>query len=232
MRYALARATGTSLAAFALGMMMSAALLADVTASGSNAPDTVIDAEIVGLSDIERSGIAKAGPGRLGALAHPPRPVARPQNPLPESLAELDALPPASGGREWGCLTEALYFEARGESLEGQIAVAEVILNRVDSDAFPNSVCAVVRQGESRRNACQFSYACDGKKEVFTEARARARAGKIARLMLDGAPRLLTQGATHYHATSVRPRWSKRLERTAKVGAHIFYRLPTRLSQK
>ncbi|MSU90101.1 cell wall hydrolase [Rhodobacteraceae bacterium 2CG4] len=138
----------------------------------------------------------------------------------------LDRLPVASGGPEWACLTEALYFEARGESLKGQLAVAEVILNRVDSRRYPDSVCGVISQGEQRRDACQFSFRCDGKPETFSEKRAYERVGKIARLMLDGRDRALTSGATHYHTTAVKPSWARRLTRTAQIGRHLFYRLP------
>ena len=80
-------------------------------------------------------------------------------------------------------------------------------------------------------NACQFSYNCDGRPEKITEAEAFDRAGRIARAMLDGRARTLTGRATHYHNTSVRPRWSRKLERTAKIGDHVFYRLPPRVAR-
>ena len=103
--------------------------------------------------------------------------------------AALDAMPKAIGGPQWTCLTEAIYFEARSETLRGQVAVAEVILNRVDSRKYPNTVCKVVNQGASKKNACQFSYNCDGKTEKMTERGARERAGKIARALMDGQAR-------------------------------------------
>jgi len=146
------------------------------------------------------------------------------------SLDMLDDLPQVAGGDQWVCLTEALYFEARGETLLGQLAVAEVILNRVDSGRYPNSVCGVVRQGSGRLNTCQFSFYCDGVEELVHEPVAFARAGHIAAMMMDGRPRTLTNGATHYHATSVSPRWAGRLHRTALIGEHIFYRRPTELA--
>ncbi|PCJ77057.1 MAG: cell wall hydrolase [Rhodobacteraceae bacterium] len=139
------------------------------------------------------------------------------------TVAVLDSMPTASGDRAWQCLTEALYFEARSETLEGQFAVGEVILNRVDSPKFPNSVCGVVGQGASRLNACQFSYNCDGKAEHFTEPKAYARSGKLAKLLLDGRARVLTGGATYYHASSVNPRWARSFTKTAQIGHHIFY---------
>ncbi len=128
------------------------------------------------------------------------------------------------GDAEWKCLTEALYFESRGETLNGQIAVAEVILNRVDSPLYPRTVCGVVKQ--RGRGGCQFSFVCDGRADRMREKGAADLAGRIARAMLDGAPRLLTDGATHFHTRGVRPRWSKRFAHTATIGAHHFYRQP------
>ncbi len=140
--------------------------------------------------------------------------------------AQIDRLPPAHGGREWKCLAEALYFEARGESIEGMMAVGEVILNRVRSSAFPNTVCAVVRQGVGNgRYRCQFSYNCDGRPEVIAEPKAWERVGKVARLLLDGTvPHNLTKGATFYHSVKVRPKWARAFRRTARIGDHYFYR--------
>ena len=134
--------------------------------------------------------------------------------------------------RQWRCLTEALYFEARGENLVGQVAVAEVILNRVDSKSYPNSVCGVIQQGQYQRNACQFSFICDGKVEHIGDREAFEELGKVAWVMLQGKPRILTGKATHYHAASVLPRWAKRLVRTARIGDHIFYRPALRLSER
>lgn len=143
-----------------------------------------------------------------------------------KTKAHLSKLPRASGNAEWRCLTEALYFEARGESLQGQFAVAEVILNRRDSKKFPKSVCAVISQGSTsgKKYACQFSYKCDGRAEVFSEGKAYVQVGKVARMMLNGKPRSLTKGATFYHSGAVRPSWSRKFHRTAKVGYHFFYR--------
>ncbi|MEO0912992.1 MAG: cell wall hydrolase [Pseudomonadota bacterium] len=147
-------------------------------------------------------------------------------------VEHLDALPTYQGGPEWACLTEALYFEARGETLKGQLAVAEVILNRVDSRRYPNSVCGVIEQGSHRRNACQFSFKCDGAPEKFHERTAYERVGKIARMMLEGRERLLTDGATHYHTIHVRPSWARRLTKTADIGVHIFYRQAERTASR
>ncbi len=143
----------------------------------------------------------------------------------------LDALPAAKGGEHLNCLSEALYFEARGETVKGQFAVAEVIMNRVDSARYPDTVCGVINQGTGRKYACQFTYTCDGRAEVITEKATYARLRKIAKLMLSDMPKSLTKGATHYHTTAVKPKWSRIFPRTATIGVHHFYRETTRLSR-
>ena len=161
-----------------------------------------------------------------------PRPEPKPAHvPLVRyDRAWLAGLPQASGGAAWRCLTEALYFEARGEDVRGQFAVAEVILNRVDSRAFPGSVCAVVNQGTGRKYQCQFTYTCDGHPEVVRDRKTWTRMGKIAELVLDGAPRGLTHGALFYHTRAVSPSWSREFFRTATIGAHYFYSPEGRLA--
>jgi spore germination cell wall hydrolase CwlJ-like protein len=143
----------------------------------------------------------------------------------------LDAQASAKGDANWRCLSEALYFEARGETVKGQFAVAEVILNRVDSPRYPNSICGVINQGTGAKYACQFTYTCDGRAEIIAEPRAFERVGKIASIMKHGAKRPLTKGATHYHTRSVSPNWARVFPRTAAIGVHYFYKQPTRLSQ-
>ncbi len=138
----------------------------------------------------------------------------------------LDAMPPATGGPQWKCLSEALYFEARGEDLWGQMAVAEVILNRVDSPRYPDSICAVVREGAGRLNRCQFSYYCDGKVETITNQTAYERIKKVAAMMIEGRARVLTGGAVFYHNETVTPSWVSAMVQTTVIGDHIFYRYP------
>ena len=128
------------------------------------------------------------------------------------------------------CLAEAIYHEARGEDVYGQFAVAEVILNRVDLPNYPDTVCGVVHQNAEHRNACQFSYACNGRSRAMAEGGARRLANAIAQVMLSGAPRELTDGATHFHTAGVRPRWASTFHRTAQFGSHLFYREPVRLT--
>jgi len=143
----------------------------------------------------------------------------------PEYLRDM---PKAAGGDEWECLTEALYFEARGEKLTGIFAVADVILNRVEDARFPDSVCGVVRQGTGEKWMCQFSYYCDGEPEVVEEPRAWSKVAKVARIMLDQDNRDLTEGATHYHTKAVKPYWAKVFPRVATIGYHYFYREPSK----
>ena len=138
---------------------------------------------------------------------------------------------PTRSGADFVCLKEAIYHEARGEDIAGQFAVAEVILNRVDSDRYPGSICGVVHQNAHMRNACQFSYACNGRSRAMRDETARAIAAQIADLMMSGAARELTDGATHFHATWVSPSWARTYTRTAQIGAHIFYRPSDRLAR-
>lgn len=137
----------------------------------------------------------------------------------------LAKMPEASGGKEWKCFSEAIYFEARGESVKGQFAVAEVILNRVDSSRFPNSICKVVAQGtkKGRRHNCQFSYNCDGLTERIGNKKAYSVSKKVAKIMMENEQRSITYGALYYHAKFVRPKWSRNLKRTATIGLHHFY---------
>lgn len=144
----------------------------------------------------------------------------------PASANVLDLVAQASpaGDAEWGCLAEALYFEARGEGVEGQVAVAEVILNRAESGAHPSTVCGVVAEGAGDGGGCQFSYRCDGLSDAIRDDAAWEEVGRVARAMLDGAPRDLTDGAVFYHSHAVSPSWAAAFARTATIGAHVFYR--------
>ena len=123
------------------------------------------------------------------------------------------------------CLSEAIYFEARGEPVRGQIAVAQVVMNRVFSRYYPNSVCGVVYQNSNRR-ACQFSFACDRiPNDRINEPAAWDRAQQIARETLDGKYWLTDVGkATHYHAYWVHPHWVREMQRLDRIGVHTFYR--------
>jgi spore germination cell wall hydrolase CwlJ-like protein len=130
----------------------------------------------------------------------------------------------ADAARASDCLTSAIYYEARSEPVDGQRAVAQVVLNRVRDRAFPNTVCGVVYQGSHRRTGCQFSFTCDGslfrRPQPFAWARARA----VADAALAGGVYAPVGSATHYHANYVMPWWAPSLARIGAVGAHVFYR--------
>jgi spore germination cell wall hydrolase CwlJ-like protein len=125
------------------------------------------------------------------------------------------------------CVTTAVYFEARSESMVGQLAVAMVILNRVKASNSYSSMCGVVYRGASQLNACQFSFACDGKPDIVDDARAWMTAHAITALALandkKGKPLQILATATNYHADYVDPIWSKSLNRLTQIGRHIFY---------
>ncbi len=127
--------------------------------------------------------------------------------------------------KEMRCLAEAIYFEARSEPRDGQIAVAQVVLNRLKNPAYPNTVCGVVYQNKGMKNACQFSFACDGIPERVTEAGPWARARKIAQQIVNGEVSIpAVDASTHYHATYVHPNWASTMQRKKRIGRHIFYK--------
>lgn len=207
---------------------------ADVSLSLANDPTATLDNHLTQLLGAEKEALRSVKGNRLEKLVGPEtteKPATAAVN-VRYDRNWLASQPKGSGGADWQCLSQALYFEARGESIKGQFGVAEVILNRVDSPNYPNTVCGVINQGTGRKFQCQFTYTCDGIKEVINEPAAYTRVGKIARLALDGAERNLTAGATHYHTKAVSPRWSRTFNRTATIGVHHFYRQPTRLSKR
>jgi spore germination cell wall hydrolase CwlJ-like protein len=126
---------------------------------------------------------------------------------------------------EQQCLATGIYFEARGESVKGQAAVAQVILNRVRNPAYPKTICGVVYQNENWRNACQFSFACDNVKDRVNSAYHWRVARQVAMAVTAGKIWLPEVGsATHYHAVYVRPRWAAEMAKVGRIGMHIFYR--------
>lgn len=127
------------------------------------------------------------------------------------------------------CLALNIYHEARSEPLAGQIAVAEVVLNRVASPHFPDNVCDVVKQGEyvndhPVRNRCQFSWWCDGKSDKPKDTVRWGEAINLAAAMSQNEFVDITEGALYYHATYVSPSWAKHYKKTVKIDNHIFYR--------
>lgn len=222
------RILGRSIAALCLVFWASVSAWADMVVSTSNTPSMALSESLNRLLTIEREALSGLQTSQLRQFVALPKGVDVETARFNRSW--LDAQPVASGGPQWGCLTEALYFEARGESMRGIYGVAEVILNRVDGSAYPDTICEVVNQGTGRRFACQFTYTCDGRLETITEPAAYDRVGKIARIMMDGAPRNLTQGAQYYHTKAVNPRWSRVFERTTTIDDHHFYVNPVHTS--
>ncbi|MDB5536296.1 MAG: cell wall hydrolase [Devosia sp.] len=153
-----------------------------------------------------------------------------------DQLAYARANAPATGAYAAGavmtadakqlwCLSTAIYFEARGESYRGQVAVAQVVLNRVKDHRYPNTICGVVYQNQTRRNSCQFSFACDGIPERINDEKSWAQAEEIASKVTAGELYLTeVADATHYHASYVRPAWAPRMTKVTQIGLHIFYK--------
>ncbi|MBN8849423.1 MULTISPECIES: cell wall hydrolase [unclassified Sphingomonas] len=146
--------------------------------------------------------------------------------------AVLNAAPAFNAGdqstddaaRALDCLTQAVYYEARSEPIDGERAVAQVVLNRVRDRAFPKSVCGVVYQGSNRNTGCQFTFTCDGSLLRPREPGAWERARAVAAAALSGEVYAPVGSATHYHANYVQPWWAASLTRIGAIGNHIFYR--------
>ena len=160
------------------------------------------------------TGVTIAGKGEVTGEGRRPK--------SPAERLGLEGDPRAKAER---CLANAIYFEARGESVRGQIAVAQVVMNRVFSGYYPNDVCGVVYQNAHRHLACQFTFACDGRSKAIHEPDAMERAKRIATATLDGRLWLPEIGkATHYHAYWVHPWWVRTMHKLYKLGVHTFYR--------
>ena len=131
------------------------------------------------------------------------------------------------------CLAVAIYFEARSEPIAGQLAVAQVVLNRVADERYPDTVCDVITEGPTYpsghpvRDKCQFSFWCDGKPEDIHDYEAWQTAIRVATIATETSalPIDISEGAMFYHATSVSPSWRHTMQMTARIGQHIFYRL-------
>ena len=143
-----------------------------------------------------------------------------------DHLWAANVLPPSVfSSDEQQCLATGIYFEARGESVKGQAAVAQVILNRVRNPAYPKTICGVVYQNEDWQNACQFSFACDNVKERVNSPEHWRIARQVAMAVTAGKIWLPEVGsATHYHAVYVRPKWAAEMVKVGRIGLHIFYR--------
>ena len=217
-----------SMLGFTTALFLAGVAQADVTVSTSTNATEDLHSRLDTLMQAESGAARNLSSGTMKRLTQLP---GKDEDKI-YSSNRLDGMRKATGGTNWSCLTEALYFEARGESVKGMFAVAEVILNRVDDPRFPDTVCGVVNQGTGKLFRCQFPYTCDGRPEKISDARSFERVGKVARLMLDGEKRRLTGGATYYHTTSVKPRWSRVFARTSAIGDHLFYRQPDQVASR
>jgi len=180
----------------------------------SGDPDIKHSAFAAAGTGADKAGESVAGKGEVTGLGQ-----------RPKSPAERLALTGKARAKSEKCLANAVYFEARGEPVRGQIAVAQVVMNRVFSPFYPNNVCDVVYQNANRYLGCQFTFACDGIPDVVTELDAWLRAKRIARDVLDGKlwmPEVAK--STHYHAYWVHPSWVAEMKKLYKLGVHTFYR--------
>lgn len=133
------------------------------------------------------------------------------------------------------CMTINTYHEARDQSVAGQVAVMHVVMNRVKSDKFPNTICGVVTEGPTYvnwkgntwpvRDQCQFSWYCDGVDDTATDISAYKRIQELAELVITSDYHDFTEGSTHYHADYVKPKWSKTFRKITKIDSHIFYNM-------
>ena len=151
-----------------------------------------------------------------------PRPAPGPPPPSPAERLHLEGKDFAKAER---CLANAVYFESRSEPVRGQMAVAQVVMNRVFSGFYPPDVCGVVYQNADHYLGCQFTFACDGKRKLINERGAWARANRIAKQTLEGLIYVPEVGkSTHYHALYVHPNWVREMHRLVRYGEHAFYR--------
>lgn len=184
------------------------------------------------------AGGASATPMQMAPVAAEPKSRSRVAKSTPGTPTDLRTVDPAEKqiytsliapenmAKEQRCLAEAVYFEARSEGEQGRAAVAQVVLNRVKSGLYPNTVCGAVYQNASRHLACQFTFACEGKSLRITEPGPWRDAVRIAREVYDGTTYLAEVGAsTHYHADYVRPYWARKLKKMDTIGRHVFYKL-------
>lgn len=179
---------------------------------------------------VARPSIAEAPTlAMLGDLYHAPSAALNTASSTGHSLKMVDVVSERHtiDQHQYRCLAQAIYFEARGEPIEGQIAVAQVVLNRLADPHYPHTICHVVYQHELWRHRCQFSFACDGKSDKPRKGIAWMRARYIADLAVNGMLENVVGDSTHYHADYSHPEWANDLSPTVVVGRHMFYRSNT-----
>ncbi|MBR0869148.1 cell wall hydrolase [Bradyrhizobium tropiciagri] len=181
------------------------------------------DMKVMASLPVDADGPVKAG--EMGESIAPKGEVNADDQHSKTPAERLGLLDEHSRAKSEKCLAEAVYFEARGEAVRGQIAVAQVVLNRAFSGKYPDTVCGVVYQNKHRHYACQFTFACDNVRDVVREPDMWDRARKISKAMLDGKLWLPeVDRSTHYHAYWVRPSWVSEMKKMYKFGVHTFYR--------
>jgi spore germination cell wall hydrolase CwlJ-like protein len=200
-------------------------------------PAAINERNMQGATPAVGRAVALASTTPAPADATPIEALVAPAGAPPAASANISRIPqdrpnyaalidPEQASREKRCLAEAVYFEARSEPVAGQAAVAQVVLNRVRSGLYPSSICGVVYQNRHHYNACQFSFACEGKSLRVTEPEAWRTAVKVAEDVTSGTTYLSdVGGATHYHANYVKPRWARSLVKMDVIGHHVFYKL-------
>jgi spore germination cell wall hydrolase CwlJ-like protein len=202
-----------------------------LAATASNSPVSAY-ADGTSREDVETPfravlGVPRARPGIPAATAEIARVTATMGVEPPTHAWVNNPIPAAARSKaEQKCLAEAIYFEARGEPRRGQQAVAQVVINRLKNPAYPDTVCGVVYQNKNKRHRCQFSFACDGIRDVVVKGEAWDTAQNLAHEVLYSEVTPLSEvgAATHYHATYVRPRWARKMRKMQKIGHHIFYK--------
>ena len=168
-------------------------------------------------------------PEKTNAAAHVNRSITTPISNFKIDILNVetsklaDMLPTNITQKDFICLAQAVYFEARSEPVAGQVAVASVVLNRTKHKRYPNSICGVVFQNDHRRNLCQFSFACDGKSDTAYNKAAWNDSKRIAAAMLTNRYSDVTRNAMFYHADYVSPKWAKTMQKTVQIGTHMFY---------
>ena len=208
-------------------------------------PREVVGAGLLGLIGAAAIGTALVSPQHSAqhAPVAPPAPPPMVVRPLaPEQAVKLNAeIPVASGpnpsaapfvfrgnaaarAQALNCLASAVYYEAGNQDVDGERAVAQVVLNRVRHPAFPSTVCGVVYQGSTKLTGCQFTFTCDGSLNRRPDAEGWNRALQVAQAALAGSVFGAVGWATHYHADYVVPYWASTMAKNAVIGAHLFYR--------
>jgi spore germination cell wall hydrolase CwlJ-like protein len=184
-------------------------------------------ATLAAIDAVSEPAVPEIPDTEMRIVLRPPAQAAKRVLPQPIAARSATAEAMARMAQEHRCLSEVLYFEARGETEQGQAGVAEVIFHRLASGRHGSTICAVVYEGAGQ-TFCQFTFACDGSLDRPKAADTWRAAQVLAARIMTGqvqAPQAL-EGATHYHTTAIRPTWAPQMQLLARIGNHIFYRAP------